>query len=218
MTAAVSRSPGQKGRILEFARELFFRYGFTRVTIDEIAAELHISKTTFYRFFKSKEDLLAEVVRAYYRKMRDGISDIMAQSAGGYVEELKKVLLYIRDMLERVDARTQEDFRTSAPGIWKTLQELKHRMVHTALEKVLEEGMGSKVIRPDIDARKVADVLIMAFENALDSEVLRPLSLSVEEAFHTLIDMFLGGILMKSKESRSRGDRNVYATRSGGST
>jgi len=212
VTAAITRPGGPKGRILDHARELFFRYGFTRVTIDEIAADLHISKTTFYRFFRSKEALLAEAIRVYYRRIRDGVSDIMADNAGGYLESLTNVLLYIREMLERIDARARQDIHTNAPGIWKSLQDLKNRMVHAALEKVLEEGMGSKIIRPDIDARRVASVLIMAFEHALDSEVLRPLSLSAEDAFQTLVDVFLGGLLTDAR--RLPGKRRPFATES----
>ena len=54
----------QLDRILDFARERFFRYGYSSVTIDEIAAELRMSKATFYRFFKSKEELLESAVRS----------------------------------------------------------------------------------------------------------------------------------------------------------
>jgi hypothetical protein len=57
--------------------------------------------------------------------------------------------------------------------------------------------MRSKLVRPDIDARKVADVLVVTFENALDSDSLRGLSLPMEEAIRTLIDVFLGGLLVR---------------------
>jgi AcrR family transcriptional regulator len=197
MSAAARRSRGAQGRIVDFARDLFFRYGFTRVTIDEIAAQLHISKTTFYRFFKSKEDLLAEVMRAYYRRIQDGISDIMAHGSDGYIQELKAIMLFIGDMLKPFDVRARQDIRASAPGIWQTLQGHQHDMVQSVLEKVLRKGIRSKLVRADIDARKVADLLVVTFENALDSDSLRGLSLTMEDAIRTLIDVFLGGLLVK---------------------
>ena len=45
-------------RIIDYAIGQFWRYGYSGITIDEIAGELRISKATFYNFFKSKEDLV----------------------------------------------------------------------------------------------------------------------------------------------------------------
>ena len=47
-----------RGRILAAARRLFFAHGFGRVTMDEIASELAMSKKTLYRHFASKEAAL----------------------------------------------------------------------------------------------------------------------------------------------------------------
>ena len=170
------------------------------MTIDEIAAELHISKTTFYRHFKTKEDLLTEVIRAYYRKIRDGISDIMAQETGGYQEELKKSMFFIGDMLERMDARARQDIRSSAPGTWQTLLELQSRMVHSVLEKVLRKGIELGVVRPDLDTKLVADVLVVTIENTLNGETLRTMAVSLQSAFKVLVDVFLKGVLIEGKK------------------
>lgn len=39
------------------AKELFWKYGVKRVTIEEICKETPVSKMTFYKFFKNKEAL-----------------------------------------------------------------------------------------------------------------------------------------------------------------
>jgi AcrR family transcriptional regulator len=56
------RPLGQTRRqILDSAYELFYRKGFTRVGVDEVAAFAKVTKRTLYYHFRSKDDLLAAV-------------------------------------------------------------------------------------------------------------------------------------------------------------
>ncbi|MGH8080453.1 MAG: TetR/AcrR family transcriptional regulator [Lysobacter sp.] len=49
-------------RIVESARRLFNRRGFSEVSIDEIMAEAGLTRGGFYNHFQRKQDLYAEVV------------------------------------------------------------------------------------------------------------------------------------------------------------
>ena len=55
-------------KILEAARRLFNRRGFSEVTIDEVMAEAGFSHGGFYRHFDSKEELYAEAIRYFLCK------------------------------------------------------------------------------------------------------------------------------------------------------
>ena len=48
----------KKDQIIEAARLLFHKYGFKKVSMDEIARESGVTKKTIYSYFSSKEDLL----------------------------------------------------------------------------------------------------------------------------------------------------------------
>ena len=43
-----------KDKIVEAARKLFYKYGFKKVSMDEIANEAGVTKRTIYMYFKSK--------------------------------------------------------------------------------------------------------------------------------------------------------------------
>ena len=55
-------SEGTRRRILDAAYGLFYRRGFGRVGVDEIAALAGITKRTLYYHFNSKDELLAAVL------------------------------------------------------------------------------------------------------------------------------------------------------------
>jgi AcrR family transcriptional regulator len=48
-------------KILKSSLELFFKYGIKRVTMDDIAKELGMSKKTIYQFYKEKDDLVNQL-------------------------------------------------------------------------------------------------------------------------------------------------------------
>ena len=54
-------------RIIRTAYELFTRHGLTAVGVDRIVAEAGVAKTTLYRHFRSKDDLIAEVLERHHQ-------------------------------------------------------------------------------------------------------------------------------------------------------
>ena len=57
-------------RLIECAFELFGRSGFHAVGLDQIIADVGVSKQTFYNHFESKDDLVLAVLK--YRHEREG--------------------------------------------------------------------------------------------------------------------------------------------------
>ncbi len=52
-----------RDRILDTAREMFYRYGLRAVGVETIASEAGTNKMSFYRCFPSKDELIAEYLR-----------------------------------------------------------------------------------------------------------------------------------------------------------
>ena len=49
-------------QIADVFKKYFHHYGFKKTSVDEVAAELHISKKTIYSYFESKEAIFAELI------------------------------------------------------------------------------------------------------------------------------------------------------------
>ena len=53
-----TKSNPKRELILKTGKDLFWKFGFRRVTIEEICKEAGVSKMTFYKFFSNKMDLV----------------------------------------------------------------------------------------------------------------------------------------------------------------
>ena len=60
----------KKDQIIEAARLLFHKYGFKKVSMDEIARGAGVTKKTIYTYFSSKEELLKYCIKEELQNMR----------------------------------------------------------------------------------------------------------------------------------------------------
>lgn len=56
------------------AIDLFERYGFENTTVEEIAAAAGVSRRSFFRYFSSKDDLMAQAIVSYGTYLADAIA------------------------------------------------------------------------------------------------------------------------------------------------
>jgi AcrR family transcriptional regulator len=69
-------------RLVEAAGRRFYRDGFRMVGLDQLLAEVGISKTAFYKHFESKEDLVLEVLKDHDREMMETFRTMIRERGG----------------------------------------------------------------------------------------------------------------------------------------
>lgn len=77
-------------RILVAAHDLFQQHGFGRVSVDSIAETAGVTKRTLYHYFRSKDDLLAEIAGMQSARSASHLRKAIPPSAdaGAFVDEL----------------------------------------------------------------------------------------------------------------------------------
>ena len=68
----------KKQQILLTGKELFWKYGIRRVTVEEICSRSGVSKMTFYKYFSNKNALVKNILDTFYKKSMDRYREIMA--------------------------------------------------------------------------------------------------------------------------------------------
>jgi len=71
MPAGRPPDPELVERLLDVATDLFYRQGIRAVGVDEIAERAKVAKRSLYRHFKTKDDLIAAVIRRRDRRWRE---------------------------------------------------------------------------------------------------------------------------------------------------
>lgn len=75
--------PGKRRAIIDAARHVFLRNGFTDTSVDAIAAEAGVSKQTIYNHFGDKKSLFTAVIET---AQRDATSESESRFATGFKE------------------------------------------------------------------------------------------------------------------------------------
>ena len=86
-----------KETILKKAGEIFLKYGFKSVTMDDIANDLGISKKTIYKHFKNKVELVDSTISFLHQSMLSSVLCICDKGYNAIQEnfEIKKNKTFI---------------------------------------------------------------------------------------------------------------------------
>ncbi|HNX24072.1 MAG TPA: TetR/AcrR family transcriptional regulator [Spirochaetota bacterium] len=66
---------GRQQEIIEAAQKVFAEYGYKKVTMDDVAAKLNITRSALYYYYKSKEELFIAVGEYDFRKYKSDIQE-----------------------------------------------------------------------------------------------------------------------------------------------
>ena len=100
-------------QIIQAARKLFNKFGYKRVSMDEIAKEAGVTKKTVYSYFASKEDLLKYFINEEVLNMKKIVEEVEKEEVDLFQEVFqnpkvlenlkiidKTIQNYIREKLE----------------------------------------------------------------------------------------------------------------------
>jgi tetR transcriptional regulator len=165
-----------KEKIIRQAKQMFWDYGLKRVGIDDICNELHISKKTFYTVFKTKNELIEEILKSVRieKKQMEEIAD-----NDNIIEYLISKTNTFRNKPRRDDEnkprRDDEKFFQIHFDMKKYYPELfdKHcRLIKEDAEvnalSILNMGIAQGLFRQDMDLTLTKKLISEIFSNMLE--------------------------------------------------
>jgi len=189
--------------ILEHARNEFLARGFSKVTVDEIASQLGISKKTLYKSYPSKEELLRASLHSMMRSAGWELERIVS-SDKPLVQKLATAMLTMGTYLSRLRKEGIIDLQRSAPTIWKELDKFRKEHIISKLVDMVALAKTEKVLRPEVDEQVVVQMLIASIQGIVNPEVLTTNSFSAEQATRSIITVIFQGALTDSARKEIR--------------
>ena len=92
-------SMDKKEKILEAAREIFFKKSFYEATMDDIAQLSGIKKPTIYYYFPSKIDLASQLMEVNVKKIFEKINKIIS-TTNNVKQRIKIIVEFYINLLE----------------------------------------------------------------------------------------------------------------------
>jgi len=190
-----------KKRILWNARKLFFGFGYSKVTMDELAFELNMSKRTLYELYKSKNELLEAVIYDFFHEFKDSINDIINRKNNGALTSLKQIIFLIQEQITKFSIHAFEDIRKNNPEAWQMISTLREKMFNNQLREVLEQAKKEDIIRADIDVEIIVLLILNSIQSVVNPEVISRLPYSTEEVIEMFSKFIISGIIKTKNDT-----------------
>jgi AcrR family transcriptional regulator len=185
----------KKQQIVGTARNLFWKHGFRRISIEEICREANVSKMTFYKHFKNKDELVKNIIDLITGIAMNKYREIMDSD----IPFIQKVEKSIQLKMESSNEMSQEFFDDFHRNASPELREHFNKLVHFNLQTIQNDYIKAQKkgdIRPDINPNFILYYLDKILEMAKDENLMKMYK-SPPDLINELTRFFFYGILSR---------------------
>ena len=153
--------------LLTTGKELFWKHGFRRVTIEEICRNSGVSKMTYYKYFPNKFELAKTVFRNVVDEGLERFNDLM-EAEIPVEEKIRNLILFKMDNTKSISQEFLQDFYLGAePELRRFVEETTAGAWNELLGKyrtAQEKGIFRDDFKPEF-MLKVSYKLVEMFED-----------------------------------------------------
>jgi len=197
----------EKIKILQFSLDKFLKEGFYKVTMDQIASDLKMSKKTIYKYFPSKENLVRETVEFMKGYISASIIKIIDSNDNAVVKVVGLVKV-ISDLWMNVKEKMLVELERHYPKVWQGIDEFRIMMMNRNLTKLFEQGKKEGLIK-NYPSEIIRTVFMGAVRAVVNPEFFINSQLSLNNAVEMSFEIMLNGLLTE------KGKKIFFESKSG---
>ena len=139
-----------RDQILEKSSHMFITLGFKSVTMDDIAAEMAISKKTIYQYFKNKDELVHDASLFVYEKISTGI-DCICSLGKNAVEELIDIKNFVSQYLQDEKNAALYQLSKFYPKTFKFIRKKEFEKMQECVVRNITNGIEEGLYRKEVN-------------------------------------------------------------------
>ncbi|ADY54517.1 regulatory protein TetR [Syntrophobotulus glycolicus DSM 8271] len=168
--------------------------GLFEISLEELAQGAGINKRTIYRYFGSKEEIIAEMLDIIMEKTALRITKILSEE-----NDLRTMLIeVIKTIKYLANGRVLEDLRRHYPLLWQKIELFRRQKIQQFFDSLINNQ--KMRIRWRVNPMIAHDVFIAALAAVLNPQYIFDHSLTFEETGNALLEMFMFGAMEQTNE------------------
>jgi TetR/AcrR family transcriptional regulator, cholesterol catabolism regulator len=183
----------QKERILVKSNELFNRYGIRSVSMDDIAAQLGMSKKTLYQYYTDKDELVNAVFDIVLSTNK-GLCVDCSKKGENAIHEVFLSFDIVEEMLKTMNPAVLFDMQKYHPSAYKKFDEYRHGFLYKMIRANLDRGVKEELYRPEIDTDILTRYRLHSVLLSFNTEVFPSTKANPAYIEQQLLECFLYGL------------------------
>ena len=198
----------EKEKIIKFAEDKFFSEGFYKITMDEIAQELQVSKKTIYKYFPSKERLVEEISDDVINSVCGNVEKIVDCSENVVIKFVKMLYMYNNNLVKFSD-KWYRDLQLHTPHIWQKIDKMRTEKIYMGAKKLLEQGKREKLVE-NYPSEIMVSAFVSTIRAVMNPEFILANKFSMQQAFKYSYEMLLNGILTELGKQKYQETKKLF--------
>ncbi|GIO28740.1 TetR/AcrR family transcriptional regulator [Ornithinibacillus bavariensis] len=184
-------------QIFSASIELFFKYGFQKVSVNEIAYKANVSPATIYNYFGTKEQLYTDSLINWLDKQLEQYENILSSELS-FVEKTKKIMLLEANNLKILADEFPKFPSADLRGLIQMMDGYNEQKVVPFFKKYVALGKQEGFIRKD-----QTEEIMMRYFTLFQNELVRKWEGSSQkqttENMDQLMELFFYGVAGQSQ-------------------
>ena len=185
-----------RSRIMEQAGALFMRNGIKSVSMDDIAAELAMSKKTLYKTFANKDELVLATMAARLERVQHECVSVSSQSPNA-VAQMLDISRWADEQFGDIHPSIFYDLRKYHPQAWLLFRGHKSNFILKQIVGILERGKTEGLFRANLDVDVLARLNLAQIDLTFDPDLYPPAQFSPVRVNHVFDEHFLLGVVTR---------------------